>query len=154
MWFWWHRAVAIGTLTSGLLPVSVCVNVQAGKCCLVLTLKAQRCQSVCMCACVHRHPWVIIRDAFSLQTNRVQLEDVSPELGLVWAFHGHAVLMLGLVLHTPMLGNLDRKPLLCTSNVVSGSRVVSAVCTCAGEVLSCLYIIFFPEVFQNYPSDT
>lgn len=100
MWFWWHRAVAIGTLTSGLLPVSVCVNVQAGKCCLVPTLKAQRCRSVCMCACVHHHPWVLTRDAFSLQTNRVQLEDASPELGLARAFHGHAVLMLDLF-YTP-----------------------------------------------------
>lgn len=62
-----------------------------------------KCVHVRMCACVHLHPWVIIRDAFSLQTNRVQLEDVSPELGLVRAFHGHAVLMRGLVLHTPML---------------------------------------------------
>lgn len=62
-----------------------------------------KCVRVRMCACVHRRPWVITRDAFSLQTNGVQLEDVSLELGLVRAFHGHAVLMLGLVLHTPML---------------------------------------------------
>lgn len=118
--------MAIGTLTSGLLPVSVCVNVQAGKCCLVPTLKAQRCQSVCMCACVHRHPWVLTRDAFSLQTNGVQLEDASSELGLARAFHGHAVLMLDLFYTPPCCEIL-------TTSMVSGSRVVSAVCTCAEE---------------------